>query len=175
LDFSGIALIERMSDMAIRLFAFLGILAFMLFPGLFAAADDEAKPIVVELKSFKLPEEKTDLFGYNETDGKLFLYTNGKVASKVKVPAEGDYEIIIKASGDKALNEGAKFKLAVDGKEIGKETETSDGEPKDYKFPATLKAGERELTIEFTNDAYKEGEYDRNLYVFGVELKMVKK
>jgi hypothetical protein len=164
-----------MSDMAIRLFAFLGILAFMLFPGLLAAADEEAKPIVVELKSFKLPEEKTDLFGYNEGDGKLFLYTNGKVTSKVKVADEGDYEIIIKASGDKALNEGAKFKLAVDGKAIGKETETSDGEPKDYKFPSTLKAGELELSIEFTNDVYKEGEYDRNLYVFGVELKKVKK
>jgi len=157
------------------LLAFFGPLAVFLFPALVAAVDEDAKPIVVELKSFKLPEVKTDLFGYNETDGKLFLYTFGKVASKVKVPAEGDYEIIIKASGDKALNEGAKFKLAVDGKEVGKETETMDGEPKDYKFPTTLKAGEHDLTIEFTNDAYKEGEYDRNLYVFGVELKKAKK
>jgi len=161
--------------MSKRLLAFFGPLAVFLFPALVAAVDEDAKPIVLELKSFKLPEEKTDLFGYNETDGKLFLYTFGKVASKVKVPAEGDYEIIIKASGDKALNEGAKFKLAVDGKEVGKETETMDGEPKDYKFPSTLKAGEHDLTIEFTNDAYKEGEYDRNLYVFGVELKKAKK
>ena len=83
---------------------------------------DEAKPLVIELKSFKLPDEKADLFGYNEGDGKLFLYTFGKVAAKIKVPAAGDYEIIVKASGDKALNEGAKFKVAIDGKEIGKET-----------------------------------------------------
>jgi hypothetical protein len=143
----------------------------LFFHAPFVIAADEAKPLVVELKSFKFPEVMADLFGYNEGDGKLFLYTNGKVTSKVKVPSEGDYEIIVKASGDKALNEGAKFKIAIDGKEVGKETETSDGEPKDYKFPATLKAGERELTIEFTNDAYKEGEYDRNLYVFGVEIK----
>jgi predicted xylan-binding protein with Ca-dependent carbohydrate-binding module len=133
-------------------------------------AADDPKPLVVELKSFKLPEVMADLFGYNEGDGRIFLYTFGKVTAKVKVPTEGEYEIIVKASGDKALNEGAKFKVAVDGKEVGKETETSD-EQKDYKFPATLKAGERELTIEFTNDVYKEGEYDRNLYVYGVELK----
>jgi len=155
--------------MSTRMFS-LGAAVLFLLTALTIAADD-AKPIAVELKSFKLPEVMADLFGYNEGDGRLFLYTNGKVTAKVKVPTEGDYEIIVKASGDKALNEGAKFKVAVDGKEVGKETETSDGEPKDYKFPATLKAGERELTIEFTNDAYKEGEYDRNLYVYGVELK----
>jgi hypothetical protein len=156
--------------MSTRMLTSIGAITFLFYSGLVIAADD-AKPLVVELKSFKLPEVMADLFGYNEGDGKLFLYTNGKVTAKVKVPSEGDYEIVVKASGDKALNEGAKFKVAIDGKEVGKETETSDGEPKDYKFPATLKAGEPELTIEFTNDAYKEGEYDRNLYVFGVEIK----
>ena len=160
--------------MSTRMLPFMGAATLLLYCTLTPAAD-EAKPLVVELKSFKFPEVMADLFGYNEGDGKLFLYTNGKVTAKVKVPSEGDYEIIVKASGDKALNEGAKFKVAIDGKEVGKETETSDGEPKDYKFPATLKAGERELTIEFTNDAYKEGEYDRNLYVFGVELRQTKK
>ncbi|HEV2949641.1 MAG TPA: carbohydrate-binding domain-containing protein [Gemmataceae bacterium] len=156
--------------MSTRMLTSIGAITFLFHSALVIAADD-AKPLVVELKSFKLPEVMADLFGYNEGDGKLFLYTNGKVTAKVKVPSEGDYEIIVKASGDKALNEGAKFKVAIDGKEVGKETETSDGEPKDYKFTATLKAGERELTIEFTNDVYKEGEYDRNLYIFGVELK----
>jgi len=155
--------------------ASLGALALLLLPVLVTAANDEAKPIVVELKSFKMPEAKSDLFGYNETDEKIFLYTNGKIAAKVKLPADADYEIIVKASGDKALNEGAKFKVAVDGKAIGKETEAADGEPKEYKFPATLKSGEHELTIEFTNDVFKEGEYDRNLYVHGVELKTAKK
>jgi hypothetical protein len=71
------------------------------------------------------------------------------------------------------LNVGAKFKLAVDGKPVGKETET-EGEPKAYKFSTPLKAGERRLAIEFTNDVYKEGEYDRNLYVHAVVLKKVK-
>jgi hypothetical protein len=144
-------------------------------PVLATAADDAAKPMTVELKSFtfKVPEAKMDLFGYNDGEAKLFFYTNGTGEAKVKVPDDGDYEVVIKASADVALKEGAKFKVAVDGKEAGKETETTD-EPKEYKFTTTLKAGEHKLTIEFTNDVYKEGEYDRNLYVHGVTVKKVK-
>jgi hypothetical protein len=140
-----------------------------------AAAADDAKPLTVELKSFafKVPEGQSDLFGYNEGDEKLFFYTNGTAEVKVKVPTDGEYEIVVKASGDKALNEGAKFKVAVDGKQVGKETETTDDQ-KEYKFTTPIKAGEQKLAIEFTNDVYKEGEYDRNLYVHAVTLKKVK-
>ena len=67
-----------------------------------------------------------------------------------------------------------KFKLAVDGKLIGKETELTVDDVKDYRFTAALKAGERKVSIEFTNDTYKENEYDRNLYIHGLTLKRVK-
>ena len=157
--------------MSTRVLASLG--ALFLLPVLATVADD-AKPLTVELKSFKFPEGKSDLFGLDEAENKLFFYTNGKAAAKFKVSADGDFEIIVTASGDKALNEGAKFKVAVDGKDVGKETETSDGDPKEYMFTSTLKAGEHELTIEFTNDVFKEGEYDRNLYVHAVALKTKK-
>jgi hypothetical protein len=160
--------------MSTRMLASLGGLALFCLPVLVTAAGEDAKPLSVELKSFTFKEEKADLFGFNEGENKLFLYTNGKARAKIKVPADGDYTILVKASGDEALNEGAKFKLAVDGKMIGKETTTS-GEPKDYSFEATLKAGELELTIEFTNDVFKEGEYDRNLYVHAVTVKKAKK
>jgi len=142
------------------------------------ATADEAKPVAVPLKSFSFdaPKGKEDLLKYEEGEDKLCFYINGKGEAKFDVPkdGDGDYEIVIKASGDKALKEGAKFKVAVDGKACGKETETSDGDPKEYKFATSLKAGEHKLTIEFTNDAYKENEYDRNLYVHGVTLKKVK-
>jgi hypothetical protein len=149
--------------------------ALVLLPILVTAADDKAKPVTVELKSFmfKVPEGKGDLFGYNTDDEKLFFYTNGTAEAKVKVPDDGDYEIVVKASGDEALKEGAKFKLAVDGKPTGKETETT-SEAKEYKFPITLKKGESKILIEYINDVYKEGEYDRNLYVHAVTLKKVK-
>jgi hypothetical protein len=142
------------------------------------AVADEAKPVAVALNSFtfKAPNGKEDLLVYNEGEDKLCFYINGTGEAKIEVPkdGDGDYKIVIKASCDMALKEGAKFKVAVDGKACGKETETSDGEPKEYVFATSLKAGKHKLTIEFTNDAYKEAEYDRNLYVHGVALKKVK-
>jgi hypothetical protein len=33
-----------------------------------------------------------------------------------------------------------------------------------------LKKGESNLSIKFTNDVYKENEYDRNLFVHGVKI-----
>jgi hypothetical protein len=165
---------ERINPMHIRLLVILGGVVLFLLPLLASVAADDEKPVPVELKSFKFPEGMSDLFGFNESEEKLFLYTNGKVTAKFKVTADGDYEIVVKASGDAAMDEGAKFKVAVDGKEAGKETETAKDGPKEFKFPASIKSGEHELTIEFTNDVYKAGEYDRNLYVHAVEVKRAK-
>jgi hypothetical protein len=149
-------------------------LALMLLPAFVAAEDEKAKPITVELKEFTFKPNMPDLFGHNADEGKLFFYTNGTAEAKVKVPKDGDYEIVVKAMGDKAMKVGAKFKLAVESKQVGKETETTD-EQKEYTFPAKLKAGEQKLSIEFTNDTFKEGEYDSNLYVYEVTVKPGKK
>jgi hypothetical protein len=151
------------------------IVGSLLMIGVVARAGDPA-PIKVDLKAFKfkVPEKQADLFGYNEGEEKLFFYTNGLAETPVKVPADGEYAIVIKASGDPALGERAKFKLAVDGKLVGKETELTADEVKEYRFTIELKSGERKVSIEFTNDVYKENEYDRNLYVHGVTLQKVK-
>lgn len=140
------------------------------------AADKDTDSISVELKAFKfkVKEDQASLFGHNEDEGKLFFYTNGSAEATVKVTADGDYDIVIKASGDPAENERAKFKVSIDGKEVGKETQLSADEAKEYKIPAKLKAGNRKLVIEYTNDVYKENEYDRNLYVHAVTLKKAK-
>jgi hypothetical protein len=139
-------------------------------------AGSKAESISVDLKTFKfkVKEDKQDLFGYNEGEGKLFFYTNGPAEATIKVPADGDYEIVLKASGDSALNERAKFKVSLDGQPIGKETLLTTDEEKEYKLTATVKAGDRKLVVEFTNDAYKANEYDRNLYIHAVTLKRVK-
>jgi hypothetical protein len=144
-------------------------------PGTAADAKDK-KAITVELKEFKfnVKEDKVSLFGHNESEDKLFFYTNGAAEATVKVPAAGDYEVVVKASCDSAQDERAKFKVSIDGKAVGKETLlTADGE-KEYKLSAKLKKGDRKLAIEFTNDVYKESEYDRNLYVHAVTLKRTK-
>jgi hypothetical protein len=127
----------------------------------------------LELKSFKFKHAAglENLFGHNEGEGRLFFYTNGTAEATFKVPAAGDFEVVIQAGCDAAQNERAKFKLAIDGKEVGKETLLTAEEPKEYKFSTRLTAGEHKLAIEFTNDAYKEGAFDRNLYVHAVTVK----
>jgi hypothetical protein len=150
--------------------------ALLLVEGVPLAAGPKEKPLAVDLQTFKFKfkDGQAELFGYNEGEAKLFLLTNGLGEATVKFPADGDYEIVVKASCDSALKERAKFKLSLDGKLVDKETLlTADGE-KEYKFTTAVKAGERKVGIEFTNDVYKEGEYDRNLYVHAVTLKRVK-
>lgn len=138
------------------------------------AADGDA--IKVELKSFtfKVPEAIASLFGHDEGQGRLFYYGAAPGETTVKLPADGDYELVIRASCDPAQNERAKFKVTLDGQPVGMETLLTDDNEKDYTLKASAKAGERKLAIAFTNDAYKENEYDRNFYVYGVTLKKVK-
>jgi hypothetical protein len=141
-----------------------------------SAADGD--PIAVDLRKFKFAvrPEIADLFGYDEGESRLFFYTGGAGETTVKLPADGDYEIVVRASCDPALGERAKFKVTLDGQLVGMETLLTDDDQKDYKLTAPgAKAGERKLAIEFTNDAYKEGEYDRNLFVYQVTVKRVSK
>src|SRR5205085_550745 len=135
------------------------------------AADGD--PIKLDLRTFKfkVPNEQAELFGYDDGEGRLFFYTRGIGEATIKLPADGDYEITIRASCDPALNERAKFKLTLDDKPVGMETLLTDDDQKDYQLATTAKAGEHKLGIEFTNDAYKENEYDRNLFVYAVTVK----
>jgi hypothetical protein len=135
-----------------------------------AAADD---PISVDMRSFKfkVPDAQAELFGYDDNEGRLFFYAGGPGETTIKLPSDGEYEITVRASCDPALGERAKFKVAVDEEIIGIETLLTDDDQKDYKLTTAAKAGEHKLVIEFTNDAYKENEYDRNFFVYAVTVK----
>lgn len=129
------------------------------------------QPVAVDLSKVKFLAENTDLFGYHEGEGKLFFYTNGAAEALVRVPADGDYEVVVVASCDAAENENAKFRVSVDGAPAGGEVSLSSTEAREYAVPVRLKAGERKIAVEFTNDAYKENEFDRNLYVHGITVR----
>jgi len=139
-----------------------------------SAADGDAISVDLKAFTFKVKEEVASLFGYNEGEGKLFYYTGGPAEATVKIPADGDYEIVIRASGDPAQNERAKFKVTLGGEAVGKETLLTSDLPKEYKLTAKAKAGEQKLVIEYTNDVYKENEFDRNFYVHAVKLTRAK-
>ena len=148
------------------------VLALVLLGG-FVLADDKKPGISVILSDFKLKGATgtESLLGHNSDEGKLFFYVNGTATATVKIPDDGEYDIVVKASGDSALNEKAKFKLAVDGDPVGKETTLTTDDAKEYTLTAKLKKGDRNVSIEYTNDVYKEGSYDRNFYVHGVSVK----
>jgi hypothetical protein len=137
------------------------------------AADGDSVTVKLKDFKFKVKEEAAANFGWNEDEEKLFFYSNGLGETPVKITAGGDYEIIIKASCDSALNERAKFKVSIDGQPLGNETLLTSDDPKEYKLPAKLKAAELKLAIEFTNDVYRENDYDRNFYVHAVTVKKV--
>jgi Ca-dependent carbohydrate-binding module xylan-binding len=77
---------------------------------------------------------------------------------------------VVTAACNAAKGENAKFKLTVDGTPVGAETQLRSEDAKEYSFTASLKAGERKIGTEFTNDIYKEGEYDMNFYLHGVKV-----
>jgi hypothetical protein len=164
------------STMRNRVLAYVVVLATMISstPQFVRSADPD--PIKVPLKTFKFkpPAGTESLFGFNEDEDRLFYYANGPGEAIVKIPADGEYEITVKASCDPAQNERAKFKVSLDGKPVGKETLLTADEAKEYKLTASAMSGERKLVIEFTNDVYKENEYDRNFYVHAVTLKLKK-
>ncbi len=142
-----------------------------------AAAAAEA--IKVELKDFKFKDAEgndttSELYGFNEGEGKLFLYTNGAAVATVKVPEDGEYTITLELSCDEAKGEKAKVKLKVGDNVVKDSFELKSTEAKEYPFTAKLKKGEQKLSIEFLNDEFKEGEYDRNLFIHAVKLEKKK-
>jgi hypothetical protein len=135
-----------------------------------AAKPVDHTPIKADVSAIKFTAEPAELFGWDDGESRAFFYANGLGEVVVKVPADGEYEIVISASWQAAKGENAKFKLKVDGAPVGAETQLKSEETKDYSFTTTLKAGDRKIGTEFTNDAYKEGEYDLNFYLHGVKV-----
>ncbi len=142
--------------------------------GLFATVA-AAEPIKIDLGDFKLaPAVKgtEELIKYdNDT---ISLFVNGTATAKLTVPADGDYVIVIEASCSAALKENAKLTLKVGDKVIKEKFELMTEDKKEYKFDTKLTKGQTTLSIAFTNDAYKENEYDRNLFVSGVRVERKK-
>jgi hypothetical protein len=127
-------------------------------------------PIKADVSKVKFLSESAELFGYDDGESRAFFYTNGTGELTLKVPADGEYDVIVTASCTAAKGENAKFKLKVDGTQVGSETQLKSEEAKDYSFSTALKAGDRKIATEFTNDLYKEGEYDLNFFLNGVKL-----
>jgi hypothetical protein len=139
-----------------------------------AAPVIDRTPIKADVSKIKFLSESTELFGFDDGESRAFFYTNGAGELTVKVPADGEYEVVVTASCTAAKGENAKFKLKVDGAQVGSETQLKSEDAKDYSFTAALKSGDRKIATEFTNDLYKEGEYDLNFFLNGLKVVRLK-
>jgi hypothetical protein len=142
-----------------------------LMAGMAVNAADDIKLKLTDAKIKGAEGVSADGVGYNDGEEKIFFYAPGDAAWTFKVETEGEYTLVVKASCDAAKNENAKFKLTVNGKTDEKDTALKNTEAEDIKVTIKLKAGENKLSIAFTNDEYKEGEYDRNLYIHAMTVK----
>lgn len=149
----------------------LSVAAVAVVAGLATAAALAGK---IELKDFKMKGTAGENAGHNEGDGKLFFYAPDTAEAPVKIDADGEYTVTVEASCDAAKDENAKFTLKVGDEVVKKDFLLTQTDAKEYTFTVKLKKGEPKLSIEFTNDLYKEGEYDRNLYVHGVKVEKKK-
>jgi Ca-dependent carbohydrate-binding module xylan-binding len=150
-----------------RFFFALLVLAFGL--GTVLAADE----VKVELKDFKWKckfEGGENLGGFDEGENRFFFYAHGSATGDVTIPEDGEYKLTIDASCTEAMKEFAKFKLSVGDVVVAKEHACTAEDQKKYEFTAKLKKGKHPLVIEYLNDVFKEGEYDRNLFVYSVKI-----
>lgn len=131
-------------------------------------------PIKADLSKAKFPNENTEHFGWDEGESRAFFWSNGIAEVVVKLPADGDYEITVTAGCQQADKQFAKFVLEVDGQKQGEEIALKSEDAKDYGCRLPLKAGDRKIGVRFTNDIYKEGEYDLNFFLHGLKLVRVK-
>lgn len=137
-----------------------------------AANNARAEKIEVNLEEleFDVPDDQKTLFGYDSGQGRAFFYAGGVGESTITVTKEGEYRVTVNASCQAAEGENAKFKLKMDEIDVGEEKELKSEDADDYTFLVKLKAGKHKLGIEFTNDKYKEGEYDLNFFVHAITL-----
>ena len=130
-------------------------------------ATPSAEAISVDLAGWSV---KDGLYNtYDRPANRLAFYTDGTTEGVVSVPADGDYEIVVSASGTSALGEYPQFVVLLDGAPVGQTSLTTEAS-RSYRLVTPIKAGEHKLAIQFTNDAYKENEYDRDLYIETVSL-----
>jgi hypothetical protein len=135
-----------------------------------ALADDADK---IDLSKFKWKaafDGGAELGGYDDGEGRFNFYTNGTMTGDVTVPEDGDYTITVEAGCSEAEKVFAKFKLSVGEVVAAKEVALTAEDKKKYTIDAKLKKGKQALVVEFLNDVYKENEFDRNLFVYAVQI-----
>ena len=130
-------------------------------------------PILTDANSVAVDLSKCILFraSWNADGSNASLIGLAATATcDLTVPVDSN-QIVVVASGNEAEGENATFSLKVDGVAIGTPNTLTTADKADYPFATTIKAGARKFVVQFTNDIFLPGVYDRNLAVFGIRVK----
>lgn len=96
------------------------------------------------------------------------LWTRGRVGAVVRVPADGDYRVVVRAYGTPAGKVWPVMALVVDAAQAKTITVRS-ATYAEHAFERRLSAGVHEIAVAFLNDAVV-GREDRNLYLDRIEI-----
>jgi mono/diheme cytochrome c family protein len=108
--------------------------------------------------------------------GPISLFSNGDAYLNFNFPADGEYEIRVRAYADQAGSEVAKMAIRIDDKQLKvHEVHAVAGKPETYVYRHREKAGTKKLAASFINDYFNEQEKDaknrdRNLYIEYIEI-----
>ena len=97
-------------------------------------------------------------------NGGWALWSNGILGENVHIPAEGTYEVVVRAHGSSLGGIWPLMALSVDGV-AGEPVTVGSGMSTDYSFQVALTPGVHSIGVAFLNDAYNPGVEDRNLYL----------
>jgi hypothetical protein len=99
-------------------------------------------------------------------DDSVMMAASGHIQREVEIPEDGEYRLHVVASADQVGDEGAKFSLTLDGKDLGtQEVTAKTGTEQTLQLKVPLKAGKFPLKLSFLNDSYSKETGDRNLLV----------
>ena len=99
------------------------------------------------------------------------LMVNGDTGRTFEFPADGEYEIRIKAAQDAFGDEPARMSIRIGGRELrAVDVRAPRGKGEVITARTTLKAGRHRITVAFLNDRSEPGRGDRNLIVEYIEI-----
>lgn len=138
-------------------------------------AAEQVAAAVIDTKDYSKPETVTydarrlkSSRGGGLSGNLQFLSTNGDIYGTFEVPADGEYEIHVRAQAHQMGNEKARFVLTAGKQKLGEFEVIAHKKDEDFSRKVTLSAGSQRITASFVNDAYvAETGADRN---FGVRF-----
>lgn len=117
-----------------------------------------------------------ELTGGDQDNGNRVLASEGQMVAAAEFPADGEYQLRVRAFGDQAGGEPVRMALRLDGQDLARfDVRHRADAPEDFVTNVIAKAGHRLVEVAFLNDfsnpeAKDPQRRDRNLHVVHVEV-----